>query len=147
MAFRLAIYSRPKEEFFSLPLWPNCLCHSPSLTYNLLEGVKRKKSAGRWTLTSHLRLVPRYEYAQLSVKRPIRLHVLILQPRKKLTNFSKSALMSWIPSSQVMCLAVTPLDSDLQWRIPTTLLTLIGICIRESPRCLSSSRLERCNPL
>jgi hypothetical protein len=144
MAFRLAIYFRPKEEFFCL--WPNWLCHSPSLTCNLLGEIKRKKSAGTWTLTSHLRLVPRYEYVQFGINRPIRLRDLMLQPRK-LTNFEKSALLSWIPSTQVMCLAVTPLDSDLQWRIPTTLPTLIGICIRESPRCPSSSRLERCNPL
>ena len=71
----------------------------------------------------------------------------MLQPRKNLTNFSQFALVSWIPSPQVVCLTLTPLDSDLQWRIPTTLPTLIGICIRESPWCLSSSRLERCNPL
>ena len=65
------MHSRPKEEFFCLPLWPNWLYFSPSLTYNLLEGIKQNKSAGRWTLTSHLRLVPRYEYAQFGVKRPV----------------------------------------------------------------------------
>ena len=162
MAFRLAISSRPKEEFFfyncgqtgsathqvspaaklALPLTqshlqPNWLCHSPSLTCSLLERIKRKKISWEVNLNVIWILFRCSNMHSLASSAPYVVTTWCFSPEWSWPTFQSMQWCLGSLSPQVLYLAVTPLDSDFQCRIPTALPALIGICIRESPLCLS----------